>query len=908
MHFSPADVQRETTFFDEATGRRLTAKLNFPKLRDGAIPSILPNCPSYLSSITTSRDSPDERRNRQEEKALQTALAQSVVDEEHHRKEREFFNLRELKEKLNFLDTTYWSIVNQDESLLICRVIQSPHPNIVRSIVIKENCSLHIYINDVEVHRLGEYKIPDKVNDTNDLDRLLCKLRKTDAREYRVSKPCNTSTLIHLVISLLSVIKDESFKHFSALKFVCEQLQLMTLNKLEYSSELLIFSSLFYNCSRQGYRLLRENKFLILPSYATIRRIFLLKTFGPDLEQKPSNFLVYIKNKFKMLQSADKSVILMVDEIHIKPSFDYKGGSIVGSAFDTAEAATSAYVFMISSIMSKYKDVVHIIPAKCMKAEILHDILRTIIIGLEKIGFQVICVITDNNAINGKALSLFAKPPKLSIVYPHPVESSRPLFFMYDSVHLLKCIRNNWINQKDTMKTMRYPEFSSDGIYYENHKIELAPFKTLRQLYTLEADNLLKYSHKLSLKAISPSNLERQNVKLAVQIFNEYVIQALLTIGKKHSLTFYSSVANYIKLIYTWWTVMNVQAPSKGIMTRNKYATPLTANTNDEKLEFLENFCKWLEVWDNIQATGGKLTRETFTALRHTTHAIIEITKYCTCVLNMRYILTAKFQTDKLESRFGQYRQLAGGNYNISIRQIFECEKKIRIMSVLERNLPIHNQRVVLKNLDTNWEDMERQSHLNDIEKFNLTVSQSDIDKCKEVLPVIVYLAGYYCYAVFKKTKCSYCKDLVTYNNNENDMPENHNYIDGISRGSLMHPDPITTNIVMYTYIVVNKMAKDAQFHKIPNQRLVASTITLNLLTDDEALLPTDSCDAGHSTEKIEKMVIWASTNALLNNYCSKENNSLAEKKIANTGKKRKLKTLTQSGKQQKQESSNDSV
>ena len=77
--------------------------------------------------------------------------------------------------------------MNQDESLLICRVIQSPHPNIARSIVIKENCSLHIYINDVELHHLGEYKIPDKVNDTNDLDRLLCKLRKTDARENRVS-------------------------------------------------------------------------------------------------------------------------------------------------------------------------------------------------------------------------------------------------------------------------------------------------------------------------------------------------------------------------------------------------------------------------------------------------------------------------------------------------------------------------------------------------------------------------------------------------------------------------------------------------------------------------------------------------------------------------------------------------
>lgn len=104
--------------------------------------------------------------------------------------------------------------------------------------------------------------------------------------------------------------------------------------------------------------------------------------------------------------------------------------------------------------------------------------------------------------------------------------------------------------------------------------------------------------------------------------------------------------------------------------------------------------------------------------------------------------------------------------------------------------------------------------------KFNVTVSESDLEKCKEVLPVIVYLAGYCYYAGFKKMKCNYCKDLVTCSN-KNDMPESHNYIDGISRGSLMHPDPIITHIVMYSYIVINKMAQDPQFHEITHQRIV---------------------------------------------------------------------------------------
>lgn len=293
--------------------------MSHPKLKDGAVPCILPNCPSYLSSPVIARESPDQKRERHEETSLQKALAESLIDDVRHRKAREFSNVAELRGKLDFVDATYWSVVDQTDSLSICRVVQSPHPIISRSVVIKPDCAIHTYVNDVEVPRLGNYKIPDKISDTNDLDLLLGNLRKTDVREYqtKTAKPCMAATIIHLVLSFLTLLKDETFDHFHTLNFVCEQLKLMTLKKPEYSTELLVFSSLFYNCSRPGYRLLRENNFFILPSYSTIRRIFLNKTFAPDAEQRSSNFLMYIKNKYKTLVSTDKVVTLMVDEIHI---------------------------------------------------------------------------------------------------------------------------------------------------------------------------------------------------------------------------------------------------------------------------------------------------------------------------------------------------------------------------------------------------------------------------------------------------------------------------------------------------------------------------------------------------------------------------------------------------------------
>ena len=70
---------------------------------------------------------------------------------------------------------------------------------------------------------------------------------------------------------------------------------------------------------------------------------------------------------------------------------------------------------MLSSVFSQCKDVV---PTKHLQAENLFDIVKRIIIGLE-IGFQVLSIITDNNAINKKAIFFFCSPPKHSILYPH---------------------------------------------------------------------------------------------------------------------------------------------------------------------------------------------------------------------------------------------------------------------------------------------------------------------------------------------------------------------------------------------------------------------------------------------------------------------------------------------------------
>ncbi|KAF2880149.1 hypothetical protein ILUMI_26012 [Ignelater luminosus] len=308
--------------------------------------------------------------------------------------------------------------------------------------------------------------------------------------------------------------------------------------------------------------------------------------------------------------SEDKLVILLMDEIHLKENLYYKWGNIVGNAFNDEKLAKSAHVFMISSLMSPYKEVVHILPVNKMTGEVLHTFLKNIVIGLHNIGFEVLGVVSDNHSINRKAISYFSNSPEVKIVYPNPADENKPLYFVIDTVHILKNVRNNWLNKRN--QDFKYPNFSNMEIS------ETASFEALKEMHASESTSLLKYGFNLSLKTLYPSNLERQNVKLAVNIFNSSISIVLKELGPRKHFKNWEGTANFIEIISRWWDIVNVKTPLNGQRLRN-------------------------------------------------------------------------IQTDNLEERFGKYRQLAGSQYHVSVRQIFESEAKLRIQAVMPLALTSHN-------------------------------------------------------------------------------------------------------------------------------------------------------------------------------------------------------------------------
>ena len=261
----------------------------------------------------------------------------------------------------------------------------------------------------------------------------------------------------------------------------------MTLNKFDYSTEM-IFSSSFYNCSPKGYGLLRDSKNIILPSYLTFKRLTLLTYMNPLIEQHDKNFLMCIKinSNYKCSRTPQYLYLLM----------KFTKNLIIRARDNSNEVAASAFVFMVSSVYSQYKDVVHVMPTKCLKPENLFDIVKCIIIGLEEIWLIILKSLTDNNAINKKKLYLFFVVP-LSLPLYIPIQLwSLNLFSFYCYILIL----DRTVNQRSTCVNKWKKKWKQVGVMKEYRQVlvavELVGHRKARVRANLQTEGCGHQQHK----------------------------------------------------------------------------------------------------------------------------------------------------------------------------------------------------------------------------------------------------------------------------------------------------------------------------------------------------------------------------------------------------------------------------
>ena len=70
-------------------------------------------------------------------------------------------------------------------------------------------------------------------------------------------------------------------------------------------------------------------------------------------------------------------------------------------------------------------------------------------------------------------------------------------------------------------------------------------------------------------------------------------------------------------------------------------------------------------------------------SLSHTVTTLVHLIHYLLKDCDMSYVLLGKFQSDNLESRFRNDRQLSGSHYLVSVKEVLQSEKKLKVKSLL---------------------------------------------------------------------------------------------------------------------------------------------------------------------------------------------------------------------------------
>lgn len=169
-------------------------KLTNPKLKDGVIPSILPNCPEYLSKPEKSRPSVYEHVSRLEEEQFQAVLQESVKTHEQYKKNTSFLNFQEFQECVkkneNLInERSRWNILFSESDILFAIIDRNFVPKISYSVVVNSNCELRVFDEVSEVKELPSLKFPVMLSDLIKLDEILTQVLTL----YEVCKPDNES-------------------------------------------------------------------------------------------------------------------------------------------------------------------------------------------------------------------------------------------------------------------------------------------------------------------------------------------------------------------------------------------------------------------------------------------------------------------------------------------------------------------------------------------------------------------------------------------------------------------------------------------------------------------------------------------------------------------------------------------
>lgn len=228
-HFKAEDIVRETSYIDQATGRTVTAPLSRLRLRAEAVPTVFPDCPSYLSIESSRREDPESKRMRLEAASLEKVLAESILTA---KKEEEADKLCDLKDVTNFVrgkKLTFWHVIECSDHVILAHICNDDAPWIKYSVVVKTDLTLTVNVAKASVKRLGsKMVVPSVIDSKRRLLELLEEVEGFDSAQ-RSSSENSIADIFETVASLLNELYTaQESDNTPIIQLLAEQVKLMS--------------------------------------------------------------------------------------------------------------------------------------------------------------------------------------------------------------------------------------------------------------------------------------------------------------------------------------------------------------------------------------------------------------------------------------------------------------------------------------------------------------------------------------------------------------------------------------------------------------------------------------------------------------------------------------------------------
>jgi len=444
--------------------------------------------------------------------------------------------------------------------------------------------------------------------------------------------------VLRKVVNLLQSQEVQDSRKAKKFDFLTNQLRLLA--DKHYSIKDYCFA--VESFPQSNYELLRE--YLVLPSKRKLKSMI-----------SSVNVNELLTKTFKKVpRQQQKNVLLLIDEEKIRPTVAFSGGVLSGMAKNDPDSkATSMLCVMMKCLHRGPSVMISVTPVHKLTAAYQFDIVKEAAAVVEQSGGTVIGSITDNHKVNQQYCKLFDRPSESECpaTATHPLDNTRNWYLLFDTVHLFKCIRNNWISEKCQMLTFGNQPIGS--------------FSDVKKLYVAEKDSILKTSP-LTEAAVHPSKLQLQNVQHVLKVFNEKVVAALKLQGCHDT-------ASFIQFVLNWWNTVNVSAKGQDIRLNDPHRRVQDlSSTNLTTL--LDQFKK--------SASGHGASREkcvthdTKKALVQTMQGLVAVCQHLMTHAGFNYVLLREIQSDRIEGEFSVYRQSTGANAFMTSGDVMQASKK----------------------------------------------------------------------------------------------------------------------------------------------------------------------------------------------------------------------------------------